>query len=363
MTGGADDYELAHVDLRYIANEYSHPHMVGHRSNLAGSLFNGCKAEPNIRFHFSHSVTEVLTYSPKPQFVVEPRNGHPFEAESDVLLAADGIKSNVRTSMLSQLGIRSSVQDTGQAAYRILLPREKILNDPELLELIDSSTTTRWIGEKRHIIAYPISSKSIYNLSTVQPDTSFTTAPDSTYTTRGSKTKMLETFSDFCPKVQRMLNFIEDDEVCEWKLRVFGELPTWIHGNVALVGDAGHPTLPHLNQGAAQAMEDAAVLAVVLHKMPNQEPETISKALKVYEEVRKERAVTLVNLAAASGRALHLGEGKAKEDRDKQFEALKQGKGAVPDKWADMDVQKMIYGHDCVMVAEDEFEKLFGALA
>jgi salicylate hydroxylase len=170
---------------------------------------------------------------------------------------------------------------------------------------------------------------------------------------------MLQVFADFCPKVQRMLNHIEDDEVCEWKLRVFGALPTWIHGNVALVGDAAHPTLPHLNQGAAQAMEDAAVLAVVLEKMPDQKPETSRKALLVYQEVRKERAETLVSLAAASGRALHLGEGKAKEERDAQFEALKSGKGTVPDKWADADVQKNIYGHDCVKVADEEFDKLF----
>jgi len=81
----------------------------------------------------------------------------------------------------------------------------------------------------------------------------------------------------------------------------------------------------------------------------------------VYERVRKVRAETLVELAAASGRALHLGEGAAKEERDKQFAALKAqaGKGPIPDKWADADVQKQIYGFDCMKVAEDSFDEYF----
>jgi len=164
--------------------------------------------------------------------------------------------------------------------------------------------------------------------------------------------------------IKKLLDLVPDDEVCEWKLRVHSPLPTWIYHSVALVGDACHPTLPHLAQGAAQAIEDAAGLGVVLSKCPDTTPEAVNKALKVYESVRKERAETLVALAAASGRALHLGAGAAKEERDRQFEKMRSatdsGKGAaVPDKWADAEVQKMIYGVDIAKVADDEFEELF----
>jgi len=243
-----------------------------------------------------------------------------------------------------------------------MLKREEMKDDRELLELIDSDAVTRWIGEKRHIIAYPVSSKQIYNMSTVQPDTNFAAAPSATYTTKGSKSAMLDIFSDFCPKVQRLLNLVPDGEVCEWKLRVHAPLPTWVHGSVALVGDACHPTLPHLAQGAAQAIEDAAVLAVVLARCPDKEPKSINKSLRVYEKVRKERAETLVELAAASGRGLHLGDGAAKAERDKQFAKLKEEKGAVPDKWADADVQKKIYGFDCEKVTEDSFDEIYAGL-
>lgn len=67
-------------------------------------------------------------------------------------------------------------------------------------------------------------------------------------------------------------------------------------------------------------------------------------------------------MAAASGRALHLGDGAAKEERDRQFAALRQGKGPVPDKWADADVQREIYGFDCTKVAEDNFDEYFSQM-
>ena len=308
----------------------------------------------------------VKTFAPKPIFTVTPRDGgEPYDVEADIVLGADGIKSNTREEMLRRLGITDAeVEDTGQAAYRIMIDRELMKDDPELLDLIDADCVTRWIGEKRHIIAYPVSSKQIYNLSTVQPDTNFAAAPSATYTTKGDKNVMLDVFSDFCPMVQRMLNLVPEGEVCEWKLRVHSPLPTWVHGSVSLVGDACHPTLPHLAQGAAQAIEDAAVLGVVLDKLSDTSPESINKALRVYEQSRKARAEELVELAAASGRAMHLGEGEAKKQRDEQFKALKEGRSStVPDRWADAEVQKMIYGTDVVEVAQREFESMFAALS
>ena len=356
---GSTDHELTKVDLRYVQEIYEYAHMVGHRSSLAGSIYKGCLRERGIKFYFGTSVGKIERWDPRPTFVVTPRDGEPYEVEADILLGADGVKSRTRVEMMAKLGIEAEVIDSGQAAYRIMLTREEMKNDRELLRLIDTDRATRWIGEKRHIIAYPVSEKNVYNISTAQPDVNFAAAPSATYTTKGSKKAMLEVYSDFCPMIQRMLNLVPEGEVCEWKLRVHSPLPTWVDGSVALLGDACHPTLPHLAQGAAQAIEDAAVIGVVLSRVPDTSPESINKALRVYEQVRKERAETLVNLAAASGKALHLGEGAAKEERDKAFAASKSGSGPVPDKWADADVQRMIYGHDCMKAAEDMFQETF----
>ena len=360
---GATDTQHAYVDLRYIEKTYGYKHMVGHRASLANGLYNGCKQHAAIKFHFgvTADVNDADSFGPRPSFTATPRaeGAAPFKVECDVLLAADGIKSAIRVEMMKRVGADVGVKDTHQAAYRIMIHKEQIKDDPELLALINSNRVTRWIGEKRHIIAYPVSNNTIYNLSTAQPDNHFAAATNATYTTKGSKPAMMDVFSDFCPMVQRLLDYVPEGEVCEWKLRVHDPLPTWVLDSVALVGDACHPTLPHLAQGAAQAIEDGAVLGVVLSKLPDTTPQSINKALRVYERVRKSRAEALVDMATASGRALHLGEGAAKEERDKQFAALRAGKGPVPDKWADADVQREIYGFDCAKVAADDFDEYF----
>jgi len=349
--------------MPHIRQEYGYPHMVGHRSKLAGGIFENCQRQNKaVNFFWKSTISKVVAFTPKPTFEVMPRQGEPYQVECDVLLAADGVKSCIRVEMLRALQVDAEVVDTGQASYRIMLKREEMTPYPELTTLLDSDQVTRWIGEKRHVIAYPVANKTIYNISTAHPDKNFAEAPSTKYTTRGSKKAMLKMYHDFGPTVQRMLNIVPDGEVCEWKLRVHAPLPTWVHESVALVGDACHPTLPHLNQGAAQAIEDAAVLSVVLDHLPDGDPESINKALRVYEKVRKERAETLVALAAESGRTLHLGEGAAKEERDRLFRDAAEKGGKVPDRWADKDVQRMIYGHDCMKVAEEVFDELFNSL-
>ncbi|KAL2023423.1 hypothetical protein VTK56DRAFT_2780 [Thermocarpiscus australiensis] len=361
---GSTNAELSHVEMPDIEEKYGYPHCTGHRSSLAGGLFNGCKRESAITFHFSTSLVRVNSFSPKPSITVKPRDGDEYTVEADILLASDGIKSVTRKQMLAELGTESQEEDTGQAAYRIMLKRSEMEHDPEMLALLDSDEVVRWVGEKRHIIAYPVSNKQIYNLSSAQPDTNFAKATNATYTTKGSKAAMLKVYEDFCPLVHRMLNLVPDGEVCEWKLRVHKPLPTWVHGAVALLGDACHPTLPHLSQGAAMAIEDGAVLAEVVSRIPRDkvhDAATVTKALKVYELLRKPHCTALVDLATYSGRILHLGEGKAREERDREFR--QNGKtGSVPDKWASPDVQRMIYSCDWIKEANDKFDQLFATL-
>lgn len=370
---GSTNKELSLVQMPDIAEMYGYPHCVGHRASLAGSLFEGCQQEPAITFHFSTALEKLKSFGPdRVVFTAKPRGGEAYDVETDILLAADGIKSAVRTALLESIHSSAQVEDTGQAAYRIMLTRAEMEHDPEMIELLDSDCALRWIGEKRHIVAYPISNKTIYNLSTCQPDTNFAAAPSVTYTTRGDKSAMLQVYGDFCPLVLRMLNLVPEGEVCEWRLRSHKPLETWTRGAVALVGDACHPTLPHLGQGATMAIEDAAVLAECVSAVPVPVPvadgekvggDALARALKVYELLRKDRTSDLVEMAAFSGRTLHLGEGKAKEERDRQFAEAREKGGAVPDKWVSPDVQKMIYSHDCVAEARDKFAELFASLA
>lgn len=169
---------------------------------------------------------EIISFGPHPTFTTLSRTDNSTATvEVDILLGADGIKSRVRTGMLQALNIDAKIVDTEQAAYRIMLKRDQMKHDPELLELIDSSRVTRWIGERRHVIAYPVSANQVYNISTAHPDTHFAAAPSATYTTRGEKAAVFEVYKDFGELVHKLFALVPEGEVCEWKLRVHEPLP------------------------------------------------------------------------------------------------------------------------------------------
>ncbi|KAF7167615.1 hypothetical protein CNMCM6106_003094 [Aspergillus hiratsukae] len=362
---GATNTVLARSDMTGIKALYGYPHYTGHRASLAGTLYEAAQKEPNVHFHFGETLQEVTSFGPdKVTFVVKHFQGEQRVLQTDILIGADGIKSAVRNSLLGASKLKGEVEETGQACYRILLSRKEMEPYPELLELLDGNSVKRWIGEKRHIIAYPIDNHNIYNIATCQPDSNFAGPTDATWTTKGNKKAMISVYADFCPVIQRMLQLVPDGDVVEWRLRSHTPLPKWTHGAVALLGDACHPTLPHLSQGAAMAIEDAATLAEVIARLPadGTTREDVARALEVYHLLRKDRTATLVEMAAMSGRTLHLGEGKAKIERDRQFREAGE-KGENPDKWASPDVQKMIYEYDCVKDAQERFDGLYASLS
>ncbi|BGP21545.1 hypothetical protein JCM10295v2_000420 [Rhodotorula toruloides] len=369
----ASDETLTNVDFGYIEREFGYPFTVVHRSALQKCLVTGAMGSGVVKLHLNKLVTDydfdgsrffVKARSPT---MANGANGHPEPSaeeagewvEADVILAADGVKSKARAAMLGRKGEVDTVVDTGQAAYRIMVRKEHINDDPDLLPFFTSSHSFRWIGEKRHIIAYPIASGEIFNMSTAHPDRRFVEAD--TWTATGSKSEMLNTFHDFCPRIQKLLNLVPEGDVLEWKLRVHEPLSTWVDHNVALVGDACHPTLPHLAQGAAQAIEDAAVLGVVLSKIKSKDE--IHKALRVYQAIRKPRADWAVMTAAANGKGLHLGAGKDQEARDAAFRTAKKEGGENPDKALDKMTQEILYAHDCEVEAANAFEKLFAEVS
>ncbi|KAF7946045.1 uncharacterized protein EAE97_005083 [Botrytis byssoidea] len=167
-----------------IREEYGDPHMVGHRSSPTQGLYNKCKKYPDLKFHCGTSVDEVRDLSSKPSFTISSRGAEMERVDCDVFLACGGIKSRMREMMLRDWGVDAEVVDSEQAAYRILLTREQMEDDLDFLELIDTSG----IGDHRHIIAYPISCKRIYNISTTQPDINPAISPSKTYTTKESET-------------------------------------------------------------------------------------------------------------------------------------------------------------------------------
>lgn len=184
-------------------------------------------------------------------------------------------------------------------------------------------------------MAYPIKNNSVYNMVLLHPQKPSTSNAES-WTNKGDKNEMMEFYKDWCPEVRDLLSYVPDGEVLEWTLNTHQSLPSWHEGRIVLIGDACHPMLPYVAQGAAQAIEDAGVLACVLSMISNEQD--LELAIEVYERVRKHRGEAIQQSAAQTRKALHLPDGPAQIQRD---EAL-AGQGANPDMWANQKWQDFV---------------------
>ncbi|ODQ50934.1 FAD/NAD(P)-binding domain-containing protein [Saitoella complicata NRRL Y-17804] len=342
-----------------VGEKYGAPLMVAHRADLQRVLLNGA-LRAGCELLTDHRVTDIDLAGTR----VQLSTGEWITA--DTILAADGIRSPTRHALSLLLSTPDRPLPTGDAAYRVLIPRTQMLQDPELSVLINQNVGIRWMGPGRHIMAYPIKGGEVYNMVLLHPDTSSTPTAES-WTQRGSKAEMLAHYAAWNPTVTKLLNMVPEGEVMEWTLNSHAELAHWVYNNTALVGDACHPMLPYVAQGAAQAVEDAAVLSTCLNLI--EKKVDIPDALKVYERLRLPRASAIQRSAATTRAALHLPDGPEQRLRDAQIrEASSQahmdstaaGGGAKknPDMWGDRAWQEFMWGVDVVEECVDKFGKV-----
>ncbi|KAJ5125938.1 hypothetical protein N7526_008115 [Penicillium atrosanguineum] len=340
----AQDVALEHIHVRrwedgkllasVPVNKTFGQQVVIHRADLHNALIDRALALDNVHLHENSVVTDVA-FNPAS---VTLANGTIIRG--DVVIGADGIKSTIRGHLLEDSSIKAIA--TGDAAYRIMLPRSVMERDPELKELIDEPQATRWLGPSRHIIASPCAS------------TNYGQEVEESWTTKGSKQAMVNNYKGWDPKITKIIDLVEEDEVLEWKLCLHSPLKTWIRGSVALIGDACHPMLPYVAQGAAQAVEDAAALGVLLSLISSRHE--IPDALKVYEQSRKQRAETVQASGSENRITLHLPDGPEQLARDAQF--LESASGSNPDKWSDRETQQFLWGWDAEKVALEVWSNL-----
>ncbi|KAJ5619826.1 Monooxygenase FAD-binding [Penicillium lagena] len=349
----AQDVALEHIHVRrwqdgsllgtVPVNKTFGQQVVVHRADLHNALIAKALELDNVTLRENSIVTDVQ-FSPAS---VTLSSGTIIRG--DVVIGADGIKSTVREHLLQDSSIKAI--PTGDAAYRIILPRSIMEKDPELKTLIDEPQATRWVGPGRHIIAYPVRKHELYNVVLLHPDRQ---GVEESWTTKGSKQAMVDNYEGWDSKVRKLIDLVHDDEVLEWKLCLHRPLRTWIRGAVALLGDACHPMLPYVAQGAAQAVEDAAALGVVLSSITSHKD--IPRALQVYEKSRKQRAETVQQSGSENRITLHLPDGPEQRARDEQFRA--SASGTNPDKWSDRETQEFLWGWDAEKAALDAWKEM-----
>jgi salicylate hydroxylase len=267
------------------------PHYQIHRADLLAALVDALPAE---RLHTGHRLTQLVDRGER----VEAEFDNGARVSVDALIGADGIHSRVRHVLLGP----ESPRFTGCVAYRGLVPAERLAH-------LDLEVTAQiWMGPGQHFIHYFVSGRRLLNFVAVIDQDAWTRE---SWTERGDIADALAAFAGWHPQVRAILGSV--DETFVWGLFDRAPLPRWTAGRVALLGDACHPMLPFMAQGAAQAIEDGATLAACLSRLGKSR---IPEALRLYEAHRVPRASRLQAMSADNKLRFHFPDGPEQQARD-----------------------------------------------
>lgn len=300
-----------------VVKNYGAPLSHIHRADLHRMLYD--LAEPHVNIQTNCRVVAMDPSVPS----LTLKSGEVVHA--DLVVGADGLRSVTRQYVV---GRPDELTPSGDAAYRAVLPTELLLADPDLRSLVETPETAIWLGPQRHIVAYNIRAKKEYNIVMCHPDRD----PEGSWKIEESTDRMKEEFVGWEPRIQKLLSLIPS--AIKWTLMDHAPLETWVHkgGKVTLLGDACHPMLPYGAQGAAMAIEDAAVLGNMFSRLSSRAQ--IAPLLHAYEAIRYDRATNTQAFSRLRRIPLHLSDGWEQEQRDKQMhaameDALREARGGT----------------------------------
>jgi salicylate hydroxylase len=235
----------------------------------------------------------------------------------DAAIGADGIHSVLSQAVVQPQPARFS----GLCAFRCLVPAA----DAPAMAL--RPVQALWLGPGRHFVHYPISSGRLVNVVAIVPAGHWRTE---SWTADGAVADMKQEFDGWDPRVHQLIDAATDTK--RWALYDRSPLPTWAAGRVALLGDAAHAMLPFFAQGAAQALEDALLLADCLQGVA---PAALPQALQRYDALRRPRASRVQLMSRGREIRNHLVDGPEQQQRDAE---LASGNPLRDSAW--------LYGHD-----------------
>jgi salicylate hydroxylase len=199
-------------------------------------------------------------------------------AEADVVVAADGIHSELRPYVFPP----SKPVFHGTISYRGLVARERLPDWP-------MDRWEMWAGPSKHFLVFPVRHGEMVNYVGFVPTDE---EMKESWSAAGDPDVLRREFEGWDPRIASVLKQV--DKTFRWALYDREPLPTWTRGRLTLLGDAAHPMLPHLGQGANQSIEDGMALATILAQVDNA---AVPAALLAYERLRRER-VAQVQLGA-----------------------------------------------------------------
>jgi salicylate hydroxylase len=255
--------EITHIDLGgEFRVRFKNPYAVVHRGDLHGVLLKACRDSKQIELKVS---SEVVSYE-QDGVGVTARLGSGERVTGSALIGADGLWSNVRKQVVGDGAPRVS----GHTSYRSVIPTDRMPED------LRWNAATLWAGPKCHLVHYPLSGWKVFNLVV----TCHNDAPEPVAGQPVSRDEVMKGFAHINERAQKIIQHGSD-----WRLWVLCDrepVENWVDGRVALLGDAAHPMLQYMAQGACMAMEDAVCLSHSVGEYPSD----LEKALEAYRSRR-----------------------------------------------------------------------------
>ena len=246
-----------------------------HRADLVAML---AAALPAGTVHTGHRCTGFEQDSD----IARLSFGNGVSVEADIVIAADGIHSELRPYVFAA----SQPVFSGSVAYRGLVAHARVADWP-----VDR--WQMWLGQGRHFLAFPVRAGQLINYVGFVPTDE---EMKESWSAPGDPDVLRAAFAGWDPRIGQLLKEVQ--LTFRWALYDREPLPVWTRQRLSLLGDAAHPMLPHLGQGANQSIEDGIALATILARADRA---TAPSALTAYERLRRERVAQVQRGARENG--------------------------------------------------------------
>ena len=272
-----------------VRNRYGFPYCHIHRGDLLRVLVEAAAERTSaIELNTASAVTGFVQQDGRVRVTV---GGTMYEG--DALIGADGIHSGVRAQLFGD----DAPRFTGNVAWRALVPTDRLPTG------LVRPMATAWWGPSKHFVHYYLRSGALVNCVCVVEKSGWEVE---SWTERGEFAELKSDFGGWHEHIHALIDNMDQDSLYKWALHDRAPMARWGKGAVTLLGDACHPTLPFMAQGAAMAIEDAAVLAGCLAG-----DDSVPAGLRRYEDLRRQRTVGVQHGSRRNAKLFHLSGVKA----------------------------------------------------
>ncbi len=287
VRGIASGRQIGEIALgSFIQQRFEAPYWVVHRADLQTILLDAVRSEPSIRLVMGRMVEDIRNEPDHAALTWTTANGARETIRADAIIGADGVWSKVRRL----LGDTPPPTFRGYIAWRATVERSAAPAE------LAGDETGLWLGSQGHVVHYPIAGGRLINVVAIENSAE----PVEGWAAPGNAQHLLTRYSSAAPALRELM--ARPETWLRWSL-FDHPVQNLAQGRIALLGDAAHPVLPFLAQGAALAIEEAATLASLLGSPSHDIPQ----ALSAYEDQRLERARRVQGEARKNGRIYHAG--------------------------------------------------------